>query len=97
MTELKQALLEELCSLSYVQVNRDSSLADALSLRVDGQRPSNSVVKKAMGSLVNAGKVIRNRPEPEGITDDDRPITYWPSSSPVPKHVLKRRVTLGRP
>lgn len=37
---------------------------------------SSKAVKRALGSLIRRGLVVRHRPEPHGCSDDGQPITF---------------------
>lgn len=41
-----------------------------------GIHGSSKAVKRALGSMIKAGKVVRQRPEPEGCSGGYRPITF---------------------
>ncbi len=55
-----------------VTVPSDSALRDAVGFA----DCSKNQVNRAMGRLVSDGDVIRCRPEPQHMGDEDRPITY---------------------
>lgn len=55
-----------------VTVPSDSALRD----EVGFNDCSKNQVNKAMGRLITNGEVVRCRPEPQHMGDEERPITY---------------------
>ena len=73
--QVRQTLIDKLGRLpnQTLVVSRDGKVADRL--WPDGLPFSKTRIKRALGSLIARGQVVRNRCLPQSKDDDDRPIT----------------------
>lgn len=84
---VKQQIVERLCALGSVCSESASNRELRLQLGFD---TSNNVFKRALGSAIKDEMIIRHRPAPTSLCDDQRPVTLVPGPAAGKVLLLQR-------